>query len=115
MRSDDASAPGVVLGRGGGAGASSARGGGAGASSARAGGAGASSARAGGAGASSARAGGASTESARVITAQAGAKAVDENFPVALRLLPARYRQPLTAVYGFARSADDMGDEAPPA
>jgi squalene synthase HpnC len=49
-----------------------------------------------------------------VITAEAGAKAADENFPVALRLLPARYRQHLTAVYGFARSADDMGDEAPP-
>jgi squalene synthase HpnC len=58
---------------------------------------------------------GASTESAKVITAQAGAKAVAENFPVALRLLPPRYRVPLTAVYGFARSADDMGDEAPPA
>jgi squalene synthase HpnC len=57
----------------------------------------------------------ASSESARVITAQAGAKATAENFPVALRLLPARYRAPLTAVYGFARSADDMGDEAPAA
>jgi len=57
---------------------------------------------------------GAVSEPARVITAQAGAKAADENFPVALRLLPGRYRQHLTAVYGFARSADDMGDEAPP-
>ena len=57
---------------------------------------------------------GASSQPARVITAEAGAKAADENFPVALRLLPARYRQHLTAVYGFARSADDMGDEAPP-
>ena len=57
---------------------------------------------------------GASSEPARVITAQAGAKAADENFPVALRLLPGRYRAHLTAVYGFARSADDMGDEAPP-
>ena len=37
--------------------------------------------------------GGASSEPARVITAQAGAKAADENFPVALRLLPARYRR----------------------
>jgi len=61
------------------------------------------------------RGGGASSsEPARVITAEAGAKAADENFPVALRLLPGRYRQHLTAVYGFARSADDMGDEAPP-
>src|SRR5262249_36593560 len=86
MRSDDASAPGAVLGRGGGAGASVGRGGGA----------------------------GASTEQARVITSQAGAKAANENFPVALRLLPRRHRQHLSAVYGFARSADDMGDEAPP-
>jgi squalene synthase HpnC len=85
-RSDDASAPGAVVGRGGGAEASSRRGGGAGASS----------------------------EPARVIISQAGAKAADENFPVALRLLPGRYRRHLTAVYGFARSADDMGDEAPP-
>ena len=51
---------------------------------------------------------------ATLITAQAGAKAADENFPVALRLLPGRHRRHLAAVYGFARSADDMGDEAPP-
>ncbi len=76
-RSDDASAPGAVVGSGGGAGASS--------------------------------------EPARVITSQAGAKAAGENFPVALRMLPARYRRHLLAVYGFARSADDMGDEAPAA
>jgi squalene synthase HpnC len=57
---------------------------------------------------------GASTESARAITSQAGAKAASENFPVALRLLPRRHRQHLAAVYCFARSADDMGDEAPP-
>jgi squalene synthase HpnC len=54
------------------------------------------------------------SEPARVITSQAGAKATGENFPVALRLLPARHRRHLSAVYGFARSADDMGDEAPP-
>ena len=58
---------------------------------------------------------GAVSEPARVITSQAGAKAAGENFPVALRMLPARYRRHLTAVYGFARSADDMGDEAPAA
>jgi squalene synthase HpnC len=52
--------------------------------------------------------------SAETITAAAGAKAADENFPVALRLLPGRYRQHLAAVYGFARVTDDMGDEAPP-
>jgi squalene synthase HpnC len=38
-----------------------------------------------------------------------------ENFPVALRLLPARRRRHLMAVYGFARITDDIGDEAPPA
>ena len=74
-RSDDASAAGAVVGRGGEVGAS---------------------------------------EPARVITSQAGAKAANENFPVALRLLPRRHRQHLAAVYGFARSADDVGDEAPP-
>ncbi len=39
------------------------------------------------------------------------AKAADENFPVALRLLPGRYRQHLMAVYVFARTVDDAGDE----
>jgi squalene synthase HpnC len=43
------------------------------------------------------------------------ARAAGENFPVALRLLPSRYRRHLMAVYGFARTADDIGDEAPPA
>jgi squalene synthase HpnC len=41
-------------------------------------------------------------------------QAAGENFPVALRLLPARCRRHLTAVYGFARTVDDIGDEAPP-
>jgi squalene synthase HpnC len=58
------------------------------------------------------RATGAPSTSATVITAQAGGKASAENFPVALRFLPRRYRGHLAAVYGFARSADDMGDEA---
>jgi squalene synthase HpnC len=40
------------------------------------------------------------------------AKAADENFPVASRLLPASVRPHLLAVYGFARLADDIGDEA---
>jgi squalene synthase HpnC len=40
--------------------------------------------------------------------------AAGENFPVALRLLPARRRTHLMAVYGFARTVDDIGDEAPP-
>ncbi|MDR2188245.1 MAG: squalene synthase HpnC [Azonexus sp.] len=40
-----------------------------------------------------------------------------ENFPVASLLLPARLRQPIEAIYRFARSADDLADEgeAPPA
>ena len=42
------------------------------------------------------------------------AKAGHENFPVALRLLPMRYRRHLTAVYAYARTVDDIGDLAPP-
>jgi squalene synthase HpnC len=42
------------------------------------------------------------------VLGQAGA----ENFPVASRLLPARVRAHLLAIYGFARLADDIGDEA---
>jgi squalene synthase HpnC len=41
------------------------------------------------------------------------ARATHENFPVALRLLPARHRTHLMAVYGFARTVDDIGDQAP--
>jgi squalene synthase HpnC len=41
------------------------------------------------------------------------ARATQENFPVALKLLPARYRAHLMAVYAFARTVDDIGDEAP--
>ena len=40
-------------------------------------------------------------------------RATQENFPVALRLLPARYRRHLMAVYGYARTVDDIGDKAP--
>jgi squalene synthase HpnC len=36
-----------------------------------------------------------------------------ENFPVALRVLPTRLRTHLTAVYAFARTVDDLGDEGP--
>jgi squalene synthase HpnC len=39
-------------------------------------------------------------------------KAGRENFPVASRLFPAEVRPHLMAVYGFARLADDIGDEA---
>ena len=35
-----------------------------------------------------------------------------ENFPVALRVLPERYRRHLTNLYFFARLTDDLGDEA---
>jgi squalene synthase HpnC len=42
------------------------------------------------------------------------ARAAGENFPVALRLLPSSPRRHLMAVYGFARTADDIGDEMPP-
>ncbi len=41
------------------------------------------------------------------------AKAADENFPVALRLLPSRRRRYLMAVYVYARTVDDIGDRAP--
>ncbi len=34
-----------------------------------------------------------------------------ENFPVGSLLLPARLREPIGAVYAFARSADDLADE----
>jgi squalene synthase HpnC len=40
-------------------------------------------------------------------------KAAAENFPVALRLLPRRHRDHLMAVYRYARTVDDVGDEAP--
>src|SRR6202020_1232003 len=52
--------------------------------------------------------------SAETIGSAAAAQASDETFPVALRLLPGRYRRRLEAVYGYARAVDDMGDEAPP-
>ncbi|MEV4121634.1 squalene synthase HpnC [Micromonospora sp. NPDC049645] len=34
-----------------------------------------------------------------------------ENFPVALRVLPSRHRRDLLAVYRYARHVDDLGDE----
>jgi squalene synthase HpnC len=60
------------------------------------------------------RAAGAGSTAAVAIGAAAAAQAGAENFPVALRVLPRRYRRDLAAVYGFARSVDDMGDEAAP-
>ena len=40
-------------------------------------------------------------------------RAATENFPVASRLLPASLRTHLLAIYGFARLADELGDETP--
>jgi squalene synthase HpnC len=40
-------------------------------------------------------------------------RARGENFPVAMRVLPRRERRHLLAVYGFARLADELGDELP--
>jgi squalene synthase HpnC len=40
------------------------------------------------------------------------ANASGENFPVALKMLPARHRRHLTNLYFFARLTDDLGDEA---
>jgi squalene synthase HpnC len=54
-------------------------------------------------------------EQAAAVTVGAAAQAPAENFPVALRLLPERYRRHLMAVYTFARTVDDIGDEALPA
>jgi squalene synthase HpnC len=45
--------------------------------------------------------------------AAVAAQAADENFPVALRLLPSRRRRYLMAVYVFARTVDNIGDRAP--
>jgi len=42
---------------------------------------------------------------------EVAANASGENFPVALRLLPERYRRHLTALYCFARLTDDLGDQ----
>jgi squalene synthase HpnC len=42
------------------------------------------------------------------------AKASGENFPVALRVLPRAWRAHLSALYGFARLTDDLGDEPLP-
>src|ERR1700744_1768207 len=52
--------------------------------------------------------------SAEAVSAGAAAQASSENFPVALRILPARYRRHLMALYGFARLTDDIGDEVSP-
>lgn len=52
-----------------------------------------------------------SAGSAEAVSLGAAAQASSENFPVAMRILPARYRRHLMALYGFARLTDDIGDE----
>jgi len=41
------------------------------------------------------------------------ARSSGENFPVAMRVLPLRYRRYLQGIYGFARLIDYIGDELP--
>lgn len=53
------------------------------------------------------------TSSSGVLTADAAPTAATENFPVALRILPVRYRGALLAIYQVARTIDQLGDAAP--
>lgn len=57
------------------------------------------------------------TASLEAIAARSAAQMGAENFPVALRVVPARPRAHLARVYGFARFIDDVGDtgDTPPA
>lgn len=48
-----------------------------------------------------------------MISLDAGQARRRENFPVALRVLPAQQRGHLQAAYRFARQVDDMGDNGP--
>jgi squalene synthase HpnC len=48
----------------------------------------------------------------RRIAATSTSKIAGENFPVALRVLPARARDHLRRAYAFARFVDDVGDRA---
>lgn len=45
------------------------------------------------------------------VVTDARARERAENFPVALRALPDRYREPLHAAYALARRIDDLGDD----
>jgi len=53
-------------------------------------------------------------EVAAEVSLAVAAKASGENFPVALKVLPRAWRAHLTALYGFARLTDDIGDEPLP-
>jgi squalene synthase HpnC len=57
---------------------------------------------------------GAGISVAAEVSLAVAAKASAENFPVALRVLPKRWRAHLAALYGFARLVDDLGDEPLP-
>jgi squalene synthase HpnC len=46
------------------------------------------------------------------VAARAAGQAADENFPVALRLLPRRPQTHLRRLYAYARFVDDVGDSA---
>jgi squalene synthase HpnC len=48
----------------------------------------------------------------RAAAGRSESAAADENFTVASRLLPRSIRRDLSAVYGVARSIDDLGDDA---
>jgi squalene synthase HpnC len=54
----------------------------------------------------------ADAQHARSRTAGLAERERGENFPVALAVLPRRHREPLHAVYAFARTVDDLGDRA---
>jgi squalene synthase HpnC len=49
----------------------------------------------------------------RAVAARAAAQMAAENFPVALRVVPAPARRQLRRLYAYARFVDDVGDEAP--
>jgi squalene synthase HpnC len=56
--------------------------------------------------------GGRAAEALSEVASRAPAQAAAENFPVALRVVPARPRAHLRRVYAYARFVDDVGDEA---
>lgn len=53
------------------------------------------------------------TSPSSVTATDVAPSAATENFPVALRILPARHRHALLAVYDVARHIDQLGDAAP--
>lgn len=55
---------------------------------------------------------GTSDEALRAVAARAAGQQNDENFPVALRILPRPVARDLAALYSYARFVDDVGDDA---